>query len=234
MAKQSTSWGVRYTDAETAEIANHRGSHWADQGDGKEWDDIARTTCGACGEYAIWRKRWVEVEGIEADHKYAEWDMIWPGGSGLVHDPHRDMPEHLNKLYEEARAVLPASPRAAAALLRLLMEILLKEVKDSDLRLNDLIGELVAEGLLDGGLHEIADVLRISGNDAVHAAEIQTDGDDSRETVVTLFELLNTLVDEVIGKPNRRKAMFNRLPQSKREEIERRNEKARQKLQTSD
>ena len=66
------------------------------------------------------------------------------------------------------------------------------------------------------------DAIRIIGNNAVHPGELQLEDDQS--TAVTLFELINIIVDEMITKPNKAKALFDRLPEGAKAAIARRDQ----------
>lgn len=68
--------------------------------------------CTECGKMTIWFERRV----------------IYPGETNAPL-PHKDMPSEVRKVYEEARQVFPYSVRAACALLRLSMEILMDHLK---------------------------------------------------------------------------------------------------------
>lgn len=158
---------------------------------------------------------------MEAPQPTTRWVMIWPP-SLTAPLPHEEMPEHLKGLYEEARSVSGASPRSAAALLRLLLENLLQEIAGSTDTLNRVIGQLVREEKLNSRLQKTADYLRLAGNDAVHpVAEIQAEGDTS-DRVGTMFRLVNLLVQELIAGPREVEELYQGLPDSKLTAIEQR------------
>jgi ribosomal protein L37AE/L43A len=70
------------------------------------------TLCDSCNEPAVWR------DGA----------MIWPTRT-LGPLPAADMPDNVRAIYSEARQVGNASPRSAAALLRLALEELTNELE---------------------------------------------------------------------------------------------------------
>jgi glutathione S-transferase len=72
---------------------------------------LAISLCYQCGEVALW------IKG----------EMVYPRSS-MVPLPNPDMPEDVEKIYNEAREVSFLSPRASAALLRLALEMLLPQV----------------------------------------------------------------------------------------------------------
>ena len=65
-------------------------------------DLLAVSKCEHCGRWSIW----------------IEESLVYPAQI-IVEDPNDDMPDEVKKLYRESAQVLSASPRAAAALLRL-------------------------------------------------------------------------------------------------------------------
>lgn len=130
------------------------------------------------------------------------------------------MPEAIKTDYEEAALVTENSSRAAAALQRLCVEKLCLHVLGRERgNLNEMIGELVARGL-DENVRKMLDIVRVVGNGAVHAATI--DLADDRDTVGTLFALVNEIAEEAISKPKRIEAMYASLPDKARAAIDRR------------
>ena len=76
--------------------------------------------------------------------------------------PNGDMPEDVHKVYEEAAAIANQSPRAASALLRLAIEILLKDLGEAG-TINEGIKNLVKKGL-DERIQQALDIVRVTGN----------------------------------------------------------------------
>jgi hypothetical protein len=149
--------------------------------------------------------------------------MIYPT-SGNTSLPHQDMPEDVKRDYEEARCIVGLSPRSSAALLRLSMQKLtiniLKAGPDSSL--NDNIEKLVGNGLPQT-LQQAFDIVRITGNNAVHPGVI--DLRDDVKTASKLFELVNLVVDYLIAKPKEIAGMYNDLPKDELKRIDRRDGK---------
>jgi hypothetical protein len=50
----------------------------------------------------------------------------------------------------------------------------------------------------------------------------QLDMKDDHETAVQLFELINFIVEDRIARPKKIQALYNRLPETKRQAIEKR------------
>lgn len=182
------------------------GSKYGESDYRKERKAYAEVKCYACNKLAMWHQ----------DDKGER--MVWPPA---VQGPpsNDDLPDTVRNLYDEARAVEGISPRSAAALLRTATEVLLREqIGKPDVRLNDAIGQLVSEGRLSPDIQKASDLLRLTGNDAVHPHAIQLTG-DTGATGLSLFDLLNLVADELITRPKRIAAMYEALPAGKREHI---------------
>lgn len=158
--------------------------------------------CDRCGEPVIWHLA----------------KIIHPR-YGSTPAPHPDMPEDVVAEYEEARQVSDLSPRAAAALLRLALQKLCIALGQPGEKLDDDIGRLVAEGL-DARIQKSLDVLRITGNNAVHPGEL--DLKDNRQIVTKLFTLLNTIVQAMITQPKEIDSLWDEMPEGARDAAQRR------------
>ena len=74
-----------------------------------------------------------------------------------------DLPDNVKEMYEEASAIAGLSARAACALLRVAIEMLLKDLghlKENS-NINDSIGELVGAGV-DKRVQQALDVVRVT------------------------------------------------------------------------
>ena len=129
------------------------------------------------------------------------------------------MPDTVKELYDEAASIANQSPRAASALLRLAIEKLLEHLGEKG-NFNDGIKNLVKKGL-DTRVQQALDIVRVTGNHAVHAGVI--DFDDTTN-VQTLFELINVIADTLITQSNRIKEMYDNLPEKDLKAIEKRDE----------
>ncbi len=130
-----------------------------------------------------------------------------------------DMPQSVRDLYDEAASVVNASPRAAAALLRVATELLIKELTGGSGSLNDQIGNLVAKGL-SIEIQKALDVLRIVGNNAVHSGQINLD--DNEKVANSLFGLLNVVVEKMITFPAHIEKLWDGLPQGNKDQVKQR------------
>ncbi len=77
---------------------------------------------------------------------------------------------------------------------------------------------LVAKGL-DPKIQQALDIVRVTGNHAVHPGEI--DFDDTTD-VGALFGLINIIAETLITQPKRIETMYNRLPEKDKESSKKR------------
>lgn len=138
----------------------------------------------------------------------------------VAEEANPDMPESVKQLYEEAGFIYNKSPRAACALLRLAIDRLCNELGENDRDINKNIGALVKKGLPQS-VQQALDVVRVVGNKAVHPGQIAFDVDD-RGTATMLMRLLNIIVDRIITEPNEIDSLYQGLPESAKESIEKR------------
>lgn len=149
--------------------------------------------------------------------------MVWP----LVRlgpQPHAEMQDDPRKLYEEARSIAQNSPRAAVALLRVAVDVLLRQLfpdaKTGD-TLDTLVGRAVALGLAPQ-VQRSLDALRVIGNDAVHPQQLVLDDANATKTFEALCLALNIVVEQMLSVPRQSAELFASLPESKRQQIEKR------------
>ena len=133
-----------------------------------------------------------------------------------------DLPTDVKEVYEEAATIANQSPRAACALLRLAIEMLLKSLGETG-SINDSIGNLVKKGL-DERVQQSLDIVRVTGNEAVHPGVI----DFSDETDVgPFFGLIDVIAESLISQPKRIHNLYNNLPEKARKAIEERDGKTK-------
>jgi hypothetical protein len=137
--------------------------------------------------------------------------MIFPATSTAPR-PNQDMPEDIRLDYEEARAIVSQSPRAAAALLRLSIQKLCAYLGESGENINNDIGELVKKGL-SVRVQRAWDIVRVIGNESVHPGQI--DLNDNPEIAHALFGLVNLIVDQQISEEKRVDELYAKLPKDK-------------------
>ncbi len=182
----------------------------------RDWDfDLRRclvhnakiATCNHCENISFWIKQ----------------KMIYPA---LITVPlsHPDMPINVKELYDEARMVSNLSPRSAATLLRVSLERLTENLGETTGNLNARISKLNAKGLPETVIKGL-DIVRIYGNDGAHSNQMDMDNQDTPEIVNKLFWMVNYIVEKVITEPYEINGMFQKLPESKINAIENRDNK---------
>lgn len=156
--------------------------------------------CDSCNKYSIW------FEG----------EIVYPKTSKAPL-PYDEMPEDVKNDYLEAMTIVNESPRGAGALLRLALQKLMPHLGEQGKNIDQDISNLFKKGL-SVDLKQAFDSVRVIGNESVHPGEL--DLTDNSDIVITLFELLNIIVEEMIIKPKKIKQMYGRLPKNKKEGIE--------------
>ena len=128
-----------------------------------------------------------------------------------------DLPDNVKEVYEEAGSITNLSSRAACALLRLAIEMLLKHLGETG-TINESIKNLVEKGL-NQRIQRALDIVRVTGNNAVHPGTIEF---NDSTNVLKLFDLINFIANDLITRPKEIDEMFNQLPEKDKERIERR------------
>lgn len=163
--------------------------------------------CTNCGKKILW---------VNDDYAYPDIQPI---------EPNADTPDSVKQLYEEAGLIYTKSPRAACALLRLAIDRLCNELGETDRDINKNIAALVKRGL-SVEVQQALDIVRVVGNKAVHPGQIAFDV-DSIDTAETLFTLINIIVDRLISEPKRIASIFDKLPDSVKDAVQKRDKKTK-------
>lgn len=121
------------------------------------------------------------------------------------------MPPDILKLYQEAASISGKSPRGAAALLRLAIQKLCIHLGEPGKDINIDIGSLVKKGLPEL-VQQSLDIVRVTGNEAVHPGQVDT---DDAEVVEHLFNLVNIIVENRIAEPKKISGLYQALPANK-------------------
>ncbi|NLR73591.1 DUF4145 domain-containing protein [Leeia aquatica] len=179
-----------------------------------EATDLFQARCARCQKETYWR------DDKSGDPRAPKGKMIYPLASNAPL-PSSDLPEDCQQDYAEARAIAAQSPRAAAALLRLIIQKLCKHFGEPGKDINKDIGRLVEKGL-PKILQEALDTVRVIGNAAVHPGEINFE--DNPEIVTVLFRLINLIVEKMITEPKEMADLYQSLPTSKLEQIAKRDQ----------
>lgn len=161
--------------------------------------------CEHCGEIALWNNA----------------QIIFPK-TELTDDPNDDLSDEIKLLYNEARAVVNDSPRAAAALIRLALQLLCKDLGGKGKNINEDIKTLVARGL-DSRVQKAMDTLRVVGNNGAHPGEINLN--ENREKVIKMFDIINFIAQKMITEPSELDRFFDDLPEGVKRAIDSRDKK---------
>ena len=149
--------------------------------------------------------------------------MIYP--LILTNPPsHKDMPEKVKEIYNEARNIAHYSPRATAALLRLALEELCIHLGETKGNLYTKIGNLKKKGLPESVIKGL-DIVRITGNDGAHSGVIDLNNKDNEKIVDKLFNIVNFIIEKTITEHETIKKMFDKMPETKKEGIKNRDNK---------
>lgn len=170
-----------------------------------EFKGVYISVCARCSNFAIW------VGDM----------MVYPALS-TVPFPAKNMPKDVKDDFLEARQIVSRSPRASAALLRLALQKLVIQLGEPGKNLNNDIGNLVKRGL-PSKIQKALDSVRVIGNNAVHPGQI--DLKDDIKTATVLFELLNMIVDVMITQPEKVDKIYEKIPESIKKDIEKRDRK---------
>ena len=141
--------------------------------------------------------------------------LIYPDKAS-VEPPNEDLSEDIKKLYDEAASILHKSSRAAAALLRVALEKLCREQGEENSSLSQNIELLKEKGEIPEEIYEAMTVVRVVGNQAVHPGKIEFESNETPEIVISLFEVINFIAENMITKKKRAKAIYEKVrPQEK-------------------
>jgi hypothetical protein len=175
--------------------------------------NFSATKCCNCEKYAIWLKQNTMNRNTTEEH----WQLIYPA-VGDAPRPNPDLPDDIKKDYLEARAILAKSPRGASALLRLAIDKLCDYLGAKGEKLNNKIGSLVGNGL-PKNLQKAFDIVRITGNHAIHPGQIDV---DNIESAKALFELVNIITNHMISENKQIDGIYDMLPGHSKKGIEKR------------
>jgi len=151
--------------------------------------NFAIATCESCSDITIWVNK----------------EIIYPKKTS-IDAPNDDLSGDIKSLYNEAATIFIDSPKGSTALLRLALQMLLKQIGKEGKNINNDIKELVSEGL-SPKIQQALDLLRVVGNNAVHPGQINLD--DNKDVALKLFHILNFTADELITKPKELGALYN-------------------------
>lgn len=169
--------------------------------------DYVSSQCEHCEDFTLWYNK----------------KIIYPHKT-LIESVNTDAPDAVKELYDEAALILSYSPRAAAALLRLALQILLGHIGGRGQNINADIAAIAQAGA-DEQVKKALDVLRVFGNNGAHPGEIQLK--ENTELVKKMFGLLNFIITKMISQRKEIDSLFDGLPKDVKQQIERRDEKGK-------
>ncbi|MBA7524263.1 hypothetical protein ES705_16400 [subsurface metagenome] len=177
---------------------NHRGWDFGQHGE-QDSNPIKVARCDHCEKFSLWIGQ----------------TMLYPD-VGRAPQPNPDLPQSVSEIYLEAASISTKSPRGAAALLRLAVQLFCTELGEEGKNINKDIAELVKKGLPER-VQQALDIVRVTGNNAVHPGQIDV---DSAEVVGNLCELINVIAEYTISMPQRIGKIYSDLPETAISQIE--------------
>lgn len=187
---------------------------WFQLRNGRGSIPVYQAICPCCNNYSLWNASDYDYDTDE----YKLGIIAYPKSCPVpVASP--DMPANIAADFEEARQVFGASPRAAAALLRLCIQKLCEHLLQEKGDINPQISKLVQNGL-PKRIQQALDTVRVIGNNAVHPGVMSVE--DRPELVAPLFGLVNLIVENQITTHEQIDKLFNGLPDGVKAAIEKR------------
>lgn len=197
--------------------------------------------CGVVARFVKWAYRADEPSGSVTEEQITaplmqlriarcencRGNCIWLGDALIYPDrgsapmPNPDMPEDVRQDYEEASRISQKSPRGAAALVRLAIQKLMVHLGQTGENINADIKALVAKGL-PPTIQQALDVVRVTGNNAVHPGVLDANDVHVAER---LFPLVNVIVESQVSVPKQIAELYGGLPEGARTAIDRRDAK---------
>ena len=204
----------------------------------KPEEDKSAFHCPLCGVYAHQDWGQININYAGVVHGRPNWkgalchhceevslwyngELIYPENPNLP-PPNEDLGAGIKNIYNEASNIVEKSPKAAAALLRLAIQKLCKQLGESGENINSDIGELVKKGL-HVQIQQALDVVRVVGNESVHPGQI--DLNDDKDVAYKLFELVNIIAQTMITQPKEISKLYSSLPMGKLDGIAKRDGK---------
>lgn len=163
----------------------------------------------------------LEFSVCESCKKWSYWydGMLIVPKSALVPAAHQDMPPECIDDFNEARAIVDMSPRAASALLRLALRKLLIAVGEDGNNIKKNIANLIDKGL-PAEVQQALASCRMADISATDPGEIVHN--DTQDGAYNLFNIINFIVEDRISRPMQIQSLFAQLPESVKKAADRR------------
>jgi Domain of unknown function (DUF4145) len=133
--------------------------------------------------------------------------LVWPR-SATDPEPKLHASPDVRRENEEASQILDASPRGAAAFLRLAIEKLCKELGDSEESPRPETAPLFQEEV-DARVQKVLEAMRIIESNAVPPDHVGVE--DTRATAETLSGLINLICEKMIIEPRHLQALYAKV-----------------------
>ena len=188
----------------------------------KEPSVYYQAICDYCKKDSFWRVTQINGSALNNGFMVNIGTMLYPD-FGSTPLPAEDMPEDVKKDYEEAARIFIKSPWGAAALLRLGLQKLCIHLGEEGKNINADIRSLVEKGVFSGRVVQVADTLRITGNNAVHPGQISDE--DFDRAAAKMFDLINFIVKKAITEPKELDELYQLMPEKARNAAEEKDKK---------
>ena len=122
------------------------------------------------------------------------------------------MTNEQKQLFNEAKDIFDISPKAAGALLRCVIERILRDkfqAKHSQSLLGTILNDANVKDELGHDIIQLCETCKLIGNDASHSS-LMIYEDESKQEVELLFELINAIAEELQSKPRKRQDMLDK------------------------
>ena len=179
--------------------------HLVDEMEGSQGELlVSRCMSGACGALALWLRAVDPLSNTERVR------LVYPQ-AGVRIPPEEGLEPEEVELYEEASDVAGRSPRAACALVRVLLEMLLKRHLVAKEHLTDVKARVPLAKLIEMAVDHLdltqtletgLNAIRERGNTVAHDPYSLTD-DIRTEDLPWLFAAVDDLVDDLHVKPKK-------------------------------
>ena len=184
--------------------------------------DYYESLCSYCSEPSLWRV--TKYNTTQFGKRPEETELLFPD-NGVAALPEDDMPEDVKTDYIEAARIFSKSPRGAAALIRLGLQKLCKHLGEDGNHIDKDIRSLASKNILPPKVVQVADTVRITGNNAVHPGTMREE--DFDYVASKMFELLNFIVKKGISEPRELDELYELTPEGPRKDAEAKDARAK-------
>lgn len=179
---------------------------------------VVTRICSKCGNRCYWeiitkyKLRTKEKDSRNLDDYETEEKIIYRNISLIGIDPNEDLTNEQKQLFNEAKDIFDISPKAAGALLRCVIERILRDkfqAKHSQSLLGTILNDANVKDELGHDIIQLCETCKLIGNDASHSS-LMIYEDESKQEVELLFELINAIAEELQSKPRKRQDMLDK------------------------